>query len=73
MLLIETANTKWRAPLLQQALAIGLHIAGASMEVSASKVATRRYPLQCRRLGYRCSYKLEFTLSCYIYSSLCGV
>ena len=43
MVLIEAPSTRCRAPLLQEVLATRLDIAGAAMEVSASKAATGRY------------------------------
>ena len=46
MVLIEAASTRCRAPLLQEVMATRLHIVGATMEVSTSKAATRRSPLQ---------------------------
>ena len=46
IVLIEAESTRFRAPLLQEVLATRLDIAGAAMEVSASKAATRRYLLQ---------------------------
>ena len=49
MVLTEAASTRCRAPLLQEVLAARLDIAGAAMEVSASKVATKRYPLHFLR------------------------
>ena len=46
MVLIEAASTRQRAPLMQQVLVTRLDITFATLEVAASKTATRRYPLQ---------------------------
>ena len=46
MILVEAAGKPKKASILQQALATKLDVAGAAIEVSARRVASRHYPLQ---------------------------
>ena len=46
MVLIEAGGKPTKASILKQALATKLDVAGAAIEVSARRAASRRYPLQ---------------------------